>query len=71
MLLLTLLQQTILVGESLRNETDPYIEKYHPTCLLGVSDEVVNDKTRIGKIQGKFNNYIKSNLKMNLYYEHI
>ena len=50
---------------------DEYIEKYHPTCLLGVSDEVVNDKTRIGKIQGKFNNYIKSNLKMNLYYEHI
>ena len=50
---------------------DKYIEKYHPTCLLGVSDEALNTTTRIGKVQSNFNNYIKSKLKMNIYYEHI
>ena len=50
---------------------DEYIKKFHPTCLLGVSDEVTHDDTRIGKIQNKFNTYIKNNLKMDIYFEHI
>jgi len=50
---------------------EEYIEKYHPTSLLGVSDRVTKQNTRIGNIQRKFNNHIKDNLKMNIYFEHI
>ena len=50
---------------------EEYIEKYHPTCLYGVSNKILESNTKIGRIQREFNYYIEKNLKMNIYYEHI
>ena len=60
--------------------------EYHPKYTLGVSDKkLIESKyfdnngaikfeerfNNIKVIQSKFNNYIKQQLKMNLYYEHL
>ena len=50
---------------------DEYIDRYHPTCLLGVSDEVTKSDTRIGNIQSNFNKYIKNNINYKPYLEHV
>lgn len=65
---------------------EDYISKYHPKYTLGVSDKklikpkyfnsngAVKFEERFNNIkivQSKFNNYIKQQLKMNLYYEHL
>ena len=53
-------------------DMEEYINKYHPEYVLGVSDEKLQklDFT-ISNLQKKFNTFIKSKLKTNLYYEHI
>jgi hypothetical protein len=51
---------------------EEYINQFHPEYVLGVSDKkIIEQKYNIQIIQFKFNTFIKSKLKTNLYYEHI
>ena len=51
---------------------EEYINKYHPNYVLGVSDKIIlEQKYNIQIIQSKLNEYLKTKLKLNLYYEHL
>ena len=49
---------------------DEYIKTYQPTVCYGVSNRALTG-SKISKIQKKFNDYMSTKLKMDIYCEHI
>ena len=50
---------------------DEYIKTYQPTCTYGVSNRALKNGSKVSKLQKKFNDYMDTQLKMDLYCEHI
>lgn len=47
-----------------------YLKKYNPIFVFGVSEKSYNLKYQLSRTQKKYNEYLKSNFKYSLYFEH-
>jgi hypothetical protein len=50
---------------------DEYIKNYQPLVTYGVSNKALTNGSKVSKLQKRFNDYMDTQLKMNIYCEHI